>query len=31
MEVRSRILTPLETTGGNLFSLERFEKMRFAI
>ena len=27
MEVRSKILTPLETTGGILFSLEGFEKM----
>ena len=26
-EVRSKILTPLETTGGNSFSLEGFEKM----
>ena len=25
-EVRSKILTPLETTGGNSFSLEGFEK-----
>jgi len=28
-EVRSKILTPLETTGGNSFSLERFEKIAF--
>ena len=26
MKVRSKILTPLETTGGNSFSLEGFEK-----
>ena len=26
-EVRSKILTPLETTGGNSFSLEGFEKI----
>ena len=31
MEVRSKILTLLETTGGNSFSLERFEKMLFTI
>ena len=31
MEVRSKILTPLETTGGNSFSLEGFEKMLFII
>ena len=32
-EVRSKILTPLEleTTGGNSFSLEEFEKMLFTI
>ena len=30
-EVRSKILTPLETTGGNSFSLEGFEKMLFTI
>ena len=30
-EVRSKILTPLETTGGNSFSLEGFEKMLFII
>ena len=30
-EVRSKILTPLETTGGNSFSLEGFEKMVFTI
>ena len=30
-EVRSKIFTPLETTGGNSFSLERFEKMLFTI
>ena len=30
-EVRSKILTPLETTGGNLFLLEGFEKMLFTI
>ena len=28
-EVRSKILTPLETTGGNSFSQEGFEKMFF--
>ena len=28
-EVRSKILTPLETTGGNSFSLEGFEKIDF--
>ena len=28
-EVRSKILTPLETTGGNSFSLEGFQKMLF--
>ena len=28
-EVRSKILTPLETTGGNSFSLEGFEKRLF--
>ena len=31
MEVRSKILTPLETTGGNSFSLEGFQKMLFII
>ena len=30
-EVRSKILTPLETTGGNSFSLEGFEKILFTI
>ena len=30
-EVRSKILTPLETTGGKSFSLEGFEKMLFTI
>ena len=30
-EIRSKILTPLETTGGNSFSLEGFEKMLFTI
>ena len=30
-EVRSKILTSLETTGGNSFSLEGFEKMLFTI
>ena len=30
-EVRSKILIPLETTGGNSFSLEGFEKMLFTI
>jgi len=30
-EVRSKILTPLDTTGGNSFSLEGFEKMLFII
>ena len=30
-EVRSKILTQLETTGGNSFSLEGFEKMLFTI
>ena len=30
-EVRSKILTPLEITGGNSFSLEGFEKMLFTI
>ena len=30
-EVRGKILTPLETTGGNSFSLEGFEKMIFTI
>ena len=30
-EVRSKILTPLETTGGISFSLEGFEKMLFTI
>ena len=30
-EVRSKILTPLETTGGNSFSLEGFKKMVFTI
>ena len=30
-EVRSKILTPLETTGGNSFSLEGFENMLFTI
>ena len=30
-EVRSKILTPLETTGGNSLSLEGFEKMLFKI
>ena len=30
-EVHSKILTPLETTGGNSFSLEGFEKMLFTI
>ena len=30
-EVRSKILTPLETTGRNSFSLEGFEKMLFRI
>ena len=30
-EVRSKILTPLETTGGNSFSLEGFEIMLFII
>ena len=30
-EVRSKILTPLETTGGNSISLEKFEKMLFTI
>ena len=30
-EVRSKILSPLETTGGNYFSLEGFEKMLFII
>ena len=30
-EVRSKILTPLETTGGNSFSREGFEKMLFTI
>jgi len=29
--VRSKILTPLETTGGNSFSLEGFEKMLLKI
>ena len=28
-EVRSKILTPLEITGGNLISLEGFEKLLF--
>ena len=28
-EVRSKILTPLETTGGILFSLEGFERKAF--
>ena len=30
-KVRSKILTPLETTGGNSFSLEGFEKMLLTI
>ena len=30
-EVRSKILTSLETTGGNSFSLEGFQKMLFTI
>ena len=30
-EVRCKILTPLETTGGNSFSLDGFEKMLFKI
>ena len=30
-EVRSKILIPLETTGGKSFSLEGFEKMLFTI
>ena len=30
-EVRNEILILLETTGGILFSLEGFEKMRFTI
>jgi len=30
-EVRSKILIPLETTGGNSFSLEGFEKTLFTI
>ena len=30
-EVRSKMLTPLETTGGNSFLLERFEKMLFKL
>ena len=30
-EVRSKFLTPLETTGGILFSLEGFEKVLFTI
>ena len=30
-EVRIKILTPLETNGGNSFSLEGFEKMLFII
>ena len=30
-EVRSKILTPLETTGGNSFSLQGFKKMLFTI
>ena len=30
-EVRSKIFTPLETTGGNSVSLEGFEKMLFII
>ena len=30
-EVLSKILTPPETTGGNSFSLEGFEKMLFTI
>ena len=29
MEVRSKILTPLETIGGNSFSLKGFEKKYF--
>ena len=31
MQVRSKILTPRETTGGNSFSLEGFEKMLLKI
>ena len=31
VRTRSKILTPLETTGGNTFSLEEFEKMLFTI
>ena len=31
MEVRCKILTPLEATRRNLFSLERFEISRFTI
>ena len=30
-EVRSKILTPLETTGGNSFSLEGYVNMLFTI
>ena len=30
-EVRSKILTPQEITGGNSFSLEGFKKMLFTI
>ena len=31
VRTRSKILTPLETTGGISFSLEGFEKMLFTI
>ena len=30
-EVRSKILTPLEITGGNLISLEGFENLLFTV